>query len=144
MRILNALKAKWFWYCVLALVGWGGWALLLKLGSMEIPAETAQFLSTLGLVPVGVGLLVAQGFKLEKNPAAIFCSVLSGVITVAGILALLAAYRVGGNTAIVAVTTALYPMVTIVLAVLILRERLTRIQLAGIGLAMIAIVIFSL
>jgi uncharacterized membrane protein len=125
-------------------VGWGGWALLLKLGSIEIPAEPAQFLSTLGMIPIALGLLLVQGFKLDKNRAAVFYAVLSGVITVAGILALLAAYRVGGNTAIVAVTTGLYPMFTIVLAVLILRERLTRRQLAGIGLAAIAMVIFSL
>jgi EamA domain-containing membrane protein RarD len=42
------------------------------------------------------------------------------------------------------VLTSLYPIVTVVLAVIFLRERLTKLQMAGLGFAVIALVIFSL
>jgi drug/metabolite transporter (DMT)-like permease len=65
--------------------------------------------------------------------------VLSGI----GGLTLFAAYHTNGNTALITSASALYPMVTVVLAVLILRERIRPIQILGLGFAAVAIVIFS-
>lgn len=144
MSTFAIFRTRWFWYCILTVIGWGGWAVLLKLVSMEIPTDTTQFLSTLGMLPVAAGLLVARRFQLEKNHRGILYSVVNGAMSAGGILALLAAYRSGGNTSVITVTAALYPMITVVLAVLILRERLTRLQVAALGLAAVAIVIFSL
>src|SRR6266702_588513 len=101
-------RKPWFWYSVLAVLAWGAWAVLSKLAASEIPAESLQFLFTIG------------------------------------ILALFAAFRSGGNTGVITVTSSLYPVITVALALLILRERLTRIQTLGLALAAAAIVIFSL
>lgn len=136
-------KAKWFWYSILCVLCWGGWALFSKLGSTEIPASTMQFLFTFGAMPVALVLLVAKRFKLEKSPKGIFYAVANGVLSAIGGLALFAAYRSGGNTSVITTATALYPMITVVLAVLILRERLTRLQAVGLGFAAVAIIIFS-
>jgi drug/metabolite transporter (DMT)-like permease len=65
------------------------------------------------------------------------------MITGGGILCLLAAYRRGGNTSVVAVTTSLYPLVTFALAVIFLREKLTKVQFLGVVLATVSIVLFS-
>jgi bacterial/archaeal transporter family protein len=118
--------------------------MLSKLGSREIPPETMQFLFTLGTIPVGIALLIARGFRLEKSPKGITYGVLNGVLSGAGGLALFAAYHTGGNTSLITTATALYPMVTVVLAVLILRERFRPIQALGLAFAAIAIVIFAL
>jgi EamA domain-containing membrane protein RarD len=59
-------------------------------------------------------------------------------------LALFAAYRSGGNTAVITTASGLYPLVTVGLAVVILGERLTRLQILGVGFATVAFVIFSL
>ena len=59
-------------------------------------------------------------------------------------LALFAAYHTNGNTSLITVATALYPMITVLLAVTILRERFQLIQVLGLLFAAIAIVIFSL
>jgi drug/metabolite transporter (DMT)-like permease len=61
-----------------------------------------------------------------------------------GILFLLAAYRRGGNTSVVAVTSSLYPLVTLILAGFLLREKLTRSQTLGVILATVSVVLFSL
>jgi len=139
----GTFKTRWFWYSILTIIGWAGWALFLKLGSEEIPAEPTLFLQTVGMIPVALALLSNQSVRASTNRTGIGYSILNGIITGAGILCLLAAYRHGGNTSVVAVTTSLYPLVTFALAVVLLREKLTKTQLVGMALATVSIVIFS-
>jgi transporter family protein len=144
MAIKDTLNARWFWYSMLCVLCWGAWALLSKFGSREIPPETMQFLFTIGSVPIAIALLIARRFKLEKSPKGISYGLLNGVLSAVGSLALFAAYHTNGNTAVVTASTALYPMITVLLAVTILREKFGLVQVAGLGFAAIAIVIFSL
>ena len=137
-------RKPWFWYSALAVLAWGAWAVLSKLASSEIPAESLQFLFTAGTLPVAVALLVERKLKVEPSAKGILFSVANGVVSAIGILALFAAFRSGGNTGVITVTSSLYPVITVALALLILRERLTRIQTLGLALAAAAIVIFSL
>lgn len=137
-------RKPWFWYSVLAVLAWGAWAVLSKLASSEIPAESLQFLFTVGTLPVAVALLVARRFKVEPSPRGISFSVANGVVSAIGILALFAAFRSGSNTGVITVTTSLYPVITVVLAILILHEQLTKVQTLGLVLAAAAIVMFSL
>jgi len=144
MVLLETLKARWLWYSVLCVLCWGGWALLSKLGSREIPPETMQFLFTVGALPVGIALLIGRRGKLEKSAKGISYAVLNGILSGVGGLTLFAAYHTNGNTSLITVATSLYPMITVVLAVLILRERLTATQVLGLAFAGAAIVLFSL
>jgi transporter family protein len=144
MALRDTLKARWFWYSNLCVLCWGGWALLSRLGSREIPPQTMQFLFTIGTLPVGLALLIARKFKMERSPKGITYALLNGVLAGVGGLALFAAYHTGSNTALVTVATALYPMITVVLAVVLLRERFRLVQVIGLGFAIVAIVIFSL
>jgi bacterial/archaeal transporter family protein len=137
-------NAPWFWYSMICVLCWGGWALLSKLGSREIPPETMQFLFTVGTIPVCLALLIGRGGKLEKSPRGITYGVLNGILSGVGGLALFAAYHTNGNTSLITVATALYPMITVVLAISILRERFRPVQALGLVFAAIAIVIFSL
>jgi transporter family protein len=140
----KTVNARWFWYSLLCVFSWGLWALLSKLGSREIPPETMQFLFTIGCLPVCLALLIARRFRLEKSPRGIFYAVLNGVLSGVGGLTLFAAYHTGGNTSLITAATALYPMITVVLAVIVLRERIRPLQFVGLGFAAVAIVIFSL
>jgi transporter family protein len=90
-----------------------------------------------------MALLVARRFKLENSPKGIFYAVLNGVLAGVGGLTLFAAYHTNGNTSLITAASALYPMVTVLLALTILRERLRIIQVVGLGFAAIALVIFS-
>jgi transporter family protein len=138
-----ALASKWFWYSILCVACWGGWTILAKLGSNQIPAEAAQFLFAWGMLPVAVVLLAGRRFRLEKNAKGIFYSLANGVLAAIGGWALFAAYRTGGNTSVITVLTAMYPLFTVILAVLVLRERLTKLHLLGLAFAAAAFVIFS-
>ena len=144
LELSNTLKQRWFWYSVLTILGWAGWALLLKVGSEEIPSEASLFLQTTGMIPLAVILVLAGSSRDSQSKLGIVYSLLNGVITGIGILCLLAAYRSGGNTSVVAVTTSLYPLVTFALAVPLLGEKLNKLQICGLFLATISIVLFSL
>ncbi|HTS70987.1 MAG TPA: DMT family transporter [Terriglobia bacterium] len=144
MALSDALKARWFWYSVLCVLCWGGWAMLSKLGSREIPPETMQFIFTIGALPVGVALLIARRGRMEKTVKGITYAVTNGILSAIGGLALFAAYHTNGNTSVITVSTSLYPMITVVLAILILRERLTATQALGLVFAAAAIVLFAL
>ncbi len=108
-----------------------------------------------GLWPVAAGqlaaLVVLMGFVFTRRPsrtrvgtgAAAGAAVLVGAISVTATLLYFLATHAGLLT-VVAVLTSLYPAVTVLLAVLVLRERASRVQgvglvLAGAAVAMITI-----
>jgi transporter family protein len=106
-----------------------------------------QFLFTVGTLPVGIALLAARRGKLEKSKKGITYAVSNGILAGVGgltLFALFAAYHTNGNTSLITVATSLYPVITVVLAVLILRERLTATQVLGLAFAGAAIVLFAL
>jgi drug/metabolite transporter (DMT)-like permease len=57
---------------------------------------------------------------------------------------LIAAALQRGPLGVVSVLSSLYPVVTALAAVVVLKERLSRTQLVGVGLAMIAVVLLVL
>jgi len=103
-----------------------------------------QFVAAFGFLAFGFVLLATRGFRLETNRRGSLYGAICGVLLAAGGLALYAAYRGGSNTAVVTTATSLYPMFTVVLAVLFLRERITLRQSIGMAFAVAAIVILSL
>ena len=144
MPIPEALKAKWFWYSLLCVILMGGWTLLSKIASSEISARTMQFLYPFGWVPVAVACLWSRKFRFEKSPRGILYGIAVGVLGGIGGLAFFAAYRTGGNTSAITAATGMYPLVTVVLAVLILREKLTWLHVVGLCFAAAAFLLFSL
>jgi uncharacterized membrane protein len=144
MHIPRVFRAPWFWYALLCVLLWAAWAFFSKLGSAEIPAIHMQFFFTLGTIPVALLVFAAARFRLELNARGTFYGTANGVLSGIGGMAFFAALRSGGNTSVVTTATGLYPMITVLLAVLVLRERLTAVQVVGLAFAAAAIVIFSL
>jgi bacterial/archaeal transporter family protein len=140
---LHAFKTQWFWYSIFCLVCWGPYAICSKLGSAELPPLSMQFLFTLGGIPIALMVLILRRFRLEPSPHGIGYAVLVGILSTIGGTALFAAYGTGANTAMVTVVSGLYPLVTVLLAVTLLRERLTSRQWIGLGFAGAACVLFS-
>lgn len=138
------LKARWLWYSIVCIICWGGWALLSRLGSAEIPPGEMQFLFTIGCLPVAFLLLASSNFRLERNSKGIFFGIANGVLSAAGGMAVFAAYRTGGDTSVITCATSLYPLITVALAALVLHERLRGVQIAGLIFATAAIIIFSI
>lgn len=144
MSLPATLKAKWFWYSLLCVLCWGAWTILEKMASNEIPERTVQFLFALGALPVAFVLFAMRKFKLENSPRGILCGLGNGVLAGVGNAALASAYRSGGNTSVITAATAMYPLITVLLAITLLKERLTNLHKLGLLFAAAAFVIFSL
>jgi uncharacterized membrane protein len=91
-------------------------------------------------IPVGFLFFKRFAAPLMLERSAWRFTILAGVLdTLANVFYLLAAH--GGETSIVAPVTALYPASTVVLAVIINKERLRPIQMFGLGLAAASLVL---
>ncbi len=135
---------RWLLWTVLAVVSWGIWAIFSKLIGDGLTANHSQALSTLGLVPVIAALGVSK--KLRTTGNRIWGAALAlgaGVLTCLGNAAYYDVLNRGAKAATVVPLTALYPLVTILLAVVVLREKLNRYQLAGLGQSFAAIYLFN-
>jgi drug/metabolite transporter (DMT)-like permease len=144
LQLPETLRARWFWCCIFCLACYVPWIFFSKLGGNEIPPRTMQYLFNWGGLPVGVLFLALRRFRMEKNFKGISYGLIVGLLSALGQLALFGAYHGSANTSVVTVITSLFPLVTVILAVIFLRERLTRTQVAGIGFAIVAIAIFSI
>lgn len=146
----NSLKKLplWLLWSLATIVLWGTWGLVSKIASGGVDAYVNQLLYTAGLAPllIFVAWTVLKHRTAEKSEGrttgvlwAFFTGILGGV----GNLAFFQALVKGGNASVVAPVTALFPMVTVVLALLFLKERLGRVQWVGLGLAFVAIYLLS-
>lgn len=140
-----AWKAPWFFWTLLAVSCWGVWAVLSKLLGDALSAELSQALSTLGALPVMGALLLSK--RLKQHPGrrnrGLAWALGAGVLTCLGNTAYYGMLRSGAKAATVVPLTAMYPLVTLLLAVGLLGERLNRVQQAGILLSLGAIYLFN-
>ena len=139
----RTLRSKWFWYSVMSLLCWTAWALTAKVGSSELPPAEMQFISGLGFLVVSIAVAACAKKDSHTNRKGKIYSVISGVLLGTGGLASFAAYRIGINTAATTGITSLYPAITVLGALVILKEKLTSSQLAGLCFSGLAILLFS-
>ena len=138
---------RWLVFSVLTIVCWGAWGAVSKLASNDIDANTNQVLFTLGLLPLI--LVAARSPSLSigvgaVRRAGIGWAFLTGILGGTGNIAFFRALVVGGQASIVVPVTALFPLVTVILALAVLRERLGQLQKIGLVLALIAIYLISM
>jgi len=132
----------WFWFAAVVLITWGVVGLLQKLSTNCISAESA-------LIWLVVGFLILTpvfypGKALFSYSARSLVYILaSAAFNATGAWALLAAMKSGGKASLVVPLTALYPLVVVLVAPLILHESISLLQGAGVGCALVAVVLLS-
>lgn len=138
----------WLLWSLVTIVLWGTWGLVSKIASTGVDEYVNQLLYTAGLLP----LMVFVAWTVHRNKAAekregrsagVFWAFLTGILGGVGNIAFFEAMVKGGDASVVAPVTALFPMVTVLLALVFLKERLGRIQWLGLGLAFVAIYLLS-
>ena len=134
---------KWLLYALLCIFWWGVFGFLAKLGADRISAKHMQILFTIGMVPLVMLAFLRSKMKVNTDKLGATYGVLNGVFAGLGGLAYFAAME-NGKASIVGPVTSLFPLLTVVLAVLLLKERMNRVQVAGIVLALISISILSI
>ena len=131
----------WLLFSLGAVLAWGLWAFLPKVALRGLSANAVFVIEALGAVTVGVVVLVLapKGFHFLGALCA-FGAGVAGYLGIFLFIRLVNKQHVGTAAA----TTALYPVVTVILSTLLLNERLSLRQLAGVGLALVAVFLINL
>jgi bacterial/archaeal transporter family protein len=139
-------KRRWGWLvlCVIALVLWGVWGLVSKLLTDEVGSVEGQILFSFGMLPVALfGAWKVGGRALVASRAGIAYGVGGlGLLAAAGNLCFFAALA-AGPVSLVSPAISVYPLVTVVLAVFLLRERISVVQACGIVMAVAGLALLS-
>jgi transporter family protein len=125
-----------------AMLCFGLWGFFPKLAVAYLDPRSALIYQTLGGLLVGLVVLASLKFAPEYHPRGALFAVLTGIAGVGGTLCFLAAAE-RGRISLVVSLSALYPLITILLAVLFLKEPLTGKHLAGMACAILAILLLS-
>jgi transporter family protein len=133
----------WLWYALLCVFWWGLWGFLSKIGSVAASPMQMQILFTLGMLPVAMAMLLQMRWKLDGDGRGITYGLLCGIATGIGTLGYYAALR-DQNASVVTPVTGLFPVLTVALAFVVLRERLNKVQMGGMLLALASIVVLSI
>jgi len=133
---------KWLVPASAALIIYGLWGFFPKLAVTYINPASALIYEVAGAILVGLISLFWVGFQPETHPKGILFAMLTGVAGMLGTLFFfVAASR--GKISVVVSMTALYPLITIMLAAIFLREPITATHALGMLCAVAAIVLLT-
>lgn len=133
---------NWLTPALIAFVFWGVWAFLPKIATQYINPNSVIVYEVIGSIIVGLIALLSIDFKLQTQPLGIFWAVIIGALGLGGSFAYV--YAVSkGPVGIISIFTALYPILTILLAYFVLHEPITIKQAIGMVMALAAIFLLS-
>jgi uncharacterized membrane protein len=135
-------KNAWIYYSIAAALFWGVWGIVAKLISEDVNPYTNHVLFTVGMlftIPFVMGKIRNEQ-PIRKG---IIWGIISGILAVIGNVAVFQSFSSGGLAAIVIPLTNLYPLVTIIIALLIFKEKLNWLNGIGILIAIPAVIMLS-
>jgi len=145
LAIPKRMLPPWLMYSLLTIFLWGVWGATSKAVANDINAYMNQVLFTIGLVPLLC--LVVRSPRLaggKSRKRGIFYAVITGILGGTGNITFFTSLTLGGRAAVVVPMMSLSPLATVILAFLVLRERISASQIMGLGLAVVAIYLLSM
>src|SRR5947207_3407779 len=133
---------RWQFYATLALLVWGFWGYLPKRALITLDPRSILALEGLGGVLVALAIFASRGFRVHAEPQGMLAAVVTGICGLGGAYFFLLALE-RGKASVIVPFTSLYPLVTLALSVLLLRERPTTTNLVGIAFAIAAVILLS-
>jgi uncharacterized membrane protein len=134
----------WLAFSVLALVLWGITGVTQKLATNRITSERSFLWFCWAMVALSVAVLLVKHLHWGLGRLIVICSIAGGALNGLGAWTSFRALESGGKASIVISLVSLYPLLTVVLAVLILGERLTILQTGGALTAIVAAILLSI
>lgn len=134
----------WLGFAILALVLWGVTGVTQKLSTNRISSERSFLWFCWAMVALsGLAVVVARP-HWGLGTLVVACSVAGGALNGLGAWTSFKALESGGKASIVISLISLFPLLTVVLAVALLHERLTWMQVGGAVVAIAAAILLSL
>lgn len=134
--------SAWLPAALASLIFFGLWGFFTKLAVNHIDSKSALIYQTLGVLIIGLLTLSTINFKPATDSKGFSYAILTGLAYGIGCLFYFVAASKGKIMTIVTLTS-LYPVVTILLSFLLLKENVNLKQCVGIMLAFVAIVLMS-
>jgi transporter family protein len=134
----------WLIYAAVALVLWGVTGVTQKLSTNSISSERSFLWFCWAMVALSSVVLFVVHPDWQLSRLVVLCSIAGGALNGLGAWTSFRALESGGKASIVISLISLYPLLTVVLAVLLLGERLTGMQMAGALVAIVAAILLSL
>jgi transporter family protein len=134
----------WLGFSVLALVLWGITGVTQKLATNRISSERSFLWFCWAMVALSAVVLLVVHLNWELGRLVLICSIAGGALNGLGAWTSFRALESGGKASVVISLVSLYPLLTVVLAVLILGERLTALQTGGAFTAIAAAILLSI
>lgn len=134
----------WLLFATIALVLWGVTGVTQKLSTNRISSQLSCLWWAWAMVVISVGLAFTVPIQWHLHPFILAMSIIGGALNGLGALTSFAALESGGKASIVISLISLYPLLTVAIAVVFLRERLTALQTLGAILAIFAAILLSM
>ena len=133
----------WIVPALVTFVFWGLYGFFPKLTTKYINPSSAILYGSLVGLPIAIFIFIVLRGQIESDPRGIGLAVVTGIVGIIGAFGFIVAASRGPVSLVVAFT-ALYPTVTILLATLFLGEVLEPRQWAGVGLALVAMLLIAI
>ncbi len=125
-----------------ALVLWGVWSFIPKITTKYINPKSAILFEVLGGMIIATIVLFSLKFRPDIHPKGVLLAITTGILGFTGALFFLYAAS-KGPISLVAVLSALYPVIAVVLAMIFLKESLSLKQGLGIVLALGSMILIT-
>jgi bacterial/archaeal transporter family protein len=131
------MMKPWILYACITVVAWGVWGVFSKLASnYGRPRQTLLF-QVAGVMAFGVIVLSMERFHITWSAQGFGWSAAAGFVNFIGFLTFFAAVEKGKVSTVIAMSS-LYPVITIVLSILFLHEKISSREGLGIACALLA------
>ncbi|MGD8865786.1 MAG: EamA family transporter, partial [Anaerolineales bacterium] len=140
--IRGSTMKSWLVPVLGAFVFWGLWGFLPKITTRTISPMSAMIFEAVGGMLVAIIALLSGGYRLELTRQGVFLALLTGIFGILGAWTYLQAVSTG-KVSLVVSFTALYPIMSIILAVFFLGESLSVRQGAGIFFALLSMLLIA-
>jgi transporter family protein len=140
------MRSPWMLLSILTVFLWGGWGLESKFVVDRISAYMNQVVFSAGLLPPLIWILFSKNLRRATGQPTKGASygLITGVLGGTGNIAFYLALAKGGKASVVVPLVGLAPLVTVIMALLFLKESINRAQILGLVLALVSIFLLSL
>jgi len=135
-------EKRWLFFTILAALSWGVWGVLSKFISDDVSPFTNQILFTIGMLST-IPFIAKRCKAKEFSYKGIILGFSAGILAILGNISVFQSFGTGGLAAVVIPFTNLYPLVTIIIALLIFKEKLNWLNVIGVLIVIPAIILLS-
>ena len=133
----------WLLFSIVALFLWGITGVTQKLSTNRITSERSFLWFCWAMVALSAVVMFAVHLQWGLGRAVLISAIAGGALNGMGAWTSFRALESGGKASVVISLVSLYPLLTVLLAVLILGERLTGLQIMGAFTAIVAAILLS-